>query len=201
MQWGTRNALNHGLRYLVPLLLCFALIWLAFHETGKQSDTESGNPATASIEVPFTRLAVENRLALAGVTWEDEMLTLSQGEYGGKLKVMERQGEISYIAFEMELLADATPFQGQEEYVSLLSQQKQDMNTAHTVYTAVMNALTPATGITQKQQEQGAEKLNNCLKAEKSYAYDLKGWSFSFYSEDGDLLRTVTFALYRMPEE
>lgn len=200
MKKRTRHALERGFSHLVPFLLCLLLLILAFQEQDAQQETVGETATPASMEIPFTRLAVENRLKLKGLTWKDENVTLSQGEYGGKLTCMEKEGELFFLSYEMETLKDASVFQGQPEYFSLLSQQKQDAATAQTVYTAVVDALSPATGLTQKQKEQGAEKLTACLLQGKSYSYEAKGWGFSFSFEDQDSLRTVTFTLHRLQE-
>lgn len=198
MQWGTRNALNHGLRYLVPLLLCLALVWLAV----KGSDRVEEEPSkSAPMDIPFTRLAVENRLTGAGFVWTEDTLTEADGKECGELTAMEKDGVLFYIRYQVKALGDLSDYREDSSYSALLTAQNLEAKTIRRVYRIFMDAMTPALELTEKQVEEGEKKLNNCLKAEKSYRYTLKGWGFSFTSTDHAPFRTVTITLYKTQEE
>lgn len=198
MQRGTRKALNHGLRYLVPLLLCLCLLYLAIvgNNQAEESPVES-----APIEIPFTRLAVENRLTGAGFVWAEDTLTDADGYACGTLTVLEKDGELIYLRYEVEALGDLSDYKGDSDYTSLLKVQSLEAKTTRKVYRLFMDALTPALGLTEKHVKEGERKLSNCLKAENSYRYTLRGWGFSFSSADHTPFRTVTLTLYKLQEE
>lgn len=198
MQWGTRNALNHGLRYLVPLLLCLSFICLAIVGNNR---VEEPPAEPAPIDIPFTRLAVENRLTDAGFVWAEDTLSGTDGYAYGKLTALEKDGLLIYIRYEVKALGDLSDYKGDSDYASLLTAQNLEAKTTRRIYRILMNAMTPALELTEKQVEEGEKKLNNCLKEEKSYRYTLKGWGFSFSSTDHAPFRTVTFTLYKLQEE
>lgn len=198
MQRGTRKALNHGLRYLVPLLLCLCLLYLAIvgNNPVEESPTES-----VPMEIPFTRLAVENRLTGAGFVWAEDALTDADGNACGTLTVLEKDGELIYIRYEVEALGDLSSYKGDSDYTSLLTVQNLEAKATRKIYRILMDAITPALGLTEKQVKEGERKLNNCLKAENSYRYTIRGWGFSFSSTDHTPFRTVTLTLYKLQEE
>lgn len=198
MQRGTRKALNHGLRYLVPLLLCLCLLYLAI--VGNNPAGESPVESVPMV-IPFTRLAVENRLTGAGFVWAEDALTDADGNACGTLTVLEKDGELIYIRYEVEALGDLSSYKGDSDYTSLLTVQNLEAKATRKIYRILMDAITPALGLTEKQVKEGERKLNNCLKAENSYRYTIRGWGFSFSSTDHTPFRTVTLTLYKLQEE
>lgn len=216
----TRSALNNVLKYLVPFLLCLLFVILALRGdaeaeqggsgasagvsqsgTEGKSTTSSVSASSTSIQVPFTRVSIENRLWLADLTWTKNAVALPQGEYGGTLVVTEKEGEIVSVSYEIETLGDLSALEGQSEYAYLQSAQKQDAETAQKVYNAIVDAMAPATNLTRKQRERGEEKLSKCFAEEKTYGYTLKGWRFSLSSRDQGVMRTVTFTLQPAQKE
>lgn len=196
MHKGIGNVLRKGLTYLVPLLLCLAFLLLGVLSKEEEKGTDA-RVSSGSIEVPFTRLAVENRLVGAELKWRQTMVTDADGNFAGRLRVQEENGEICSVHYELETLGDLTEMQTHPDYAALVKTREREAEMAKAVYTAVAEALTPAVGLTRKQQERGLERLSGCLEADKTFEYTVKGWQFRFTSTSDTPMRTVTFTLTR----
>lgn len=193
MHKGIGNVLRKGLTYLIPLLLCLAFLLLGV--LSKEEEKADARVNSGSIEVPFTRLAVENRLVGAELKWRQTIITDAEGSFAGRLRVQEENGEICSVHYELETLGDLSEMKTHPDYAALVKARERDAELVKTVYTAVAEALTPAAGLTRKQQERGLERLNGCLEADKTYEYTVKGWQFQFTSTSHAPMRTVTFTL------
>lgn len=189
-----RYTLGRGLKYLIPLLFGLGLILISLLEGPSEPVAD-----VLPIKVPFTRVAVENQLSAYDLEWKGSLVRHSK-EYAGKLTVKESQGEIVYLCYELETLGDVSLLSDQPGYKDLLALQKQEREMAVQVYAAIIKALTPATGLTQKQGDQGSDRLSKCLIKEKNYQYTYKGWQFTFSSKDNVPMRTVTFTLDKIEE-
>ena len=189
------------LRVAVPVLLAGMFASLAVLENNGvfTSVNKAGSAAVeehpAAVPVPFTRLAVLNRLENDGFSESDGLL-LRNGTDAGTISLEEEHGILKKASYSLMLLPAEASLSGNMSNEAFLAQSEADGENARLVFHAVLESALGGVAPKESLLSQGEKKLESVLSASgnKTETLSLDTCTFIF-------ARTYTDGLYRLTME